>query len=110
ATIADASALTDLVDGKIINVDEYAAGFTSGGGLLTAVTGTDTPNNGTIFPSATSGIVLKRRYPDVLTPLMFGADPTNSAVDDYAAFAEMLDVAENEDRAIFIPDCQNYFI
>lgn len=110
ATIADASALTGLIAGQILSVNEYSAGTNSGGGELVVTASADSPDAGTVFSSATGGVILKRRYPDVLTPLMFGADPTNPAVDDYAAFAAMLDVAENEDRAIFIPDCPNYFI
>jgi hypothetical protein len=108
-TFADL-ATTVVQEGQTVYLNEYNEGTGAGVGALTAYADAGAANNGTSSSTATAGILLKRPYPDVLTPLMFGADPTDIAVDDYDAFAEMMDVAENEDRAIFIPDSLNYFI
>jgi hypothetical protein len=51
---------TPVVAGKVYYLKEYHAGTGKGGGELEAYTSSDTPNNGTIFASGTSGIRLKR--------------------------------------------------
>lgn len=66
ATIADASALTELVAGKQISVAEYYSGTGVGGGMFVVKAGAATPNDVTIFASATAGAYLERiNYSDI---------------------------------------------
>jgi hypothetical protein len=67
-----------------------------------------TANGGTISPTATAGLYAKSECE--LTPVFFGANIDDDSIDDLAAFQDLFQVAELEDRGIIIPDSLNYYV
>lgn len=85
-----ALASTPVVAGKVYNLKEYHAGTGYGGGDLEAYVGVDTPDNGTIFATATAGTLLKRINADFLSVEHFGAIGDNIN-DDTLSMQRFLD-------------------
>ena len=96
-----ALASTPVVAGKVYYLKEYNSGTGYGGGDLEAYVGVDTPNNGTIFATATAGTLLKRINADFLSVEHFGAQ--RGASDSTTAIQAFIDAHPNGSDVNFGP-------